>query len=90
MELREYLQILRRRRWIVVGTLVAVLTGALIATLRMTPIYEATAWVEVQSAPSSSSESAQLIESMVDPTRRLATQVELVKGEGVLARAAET
>ncbi|MGH2721256.1 MAG: polysaccharide biosynthesis tyrosine autokinase [Actinomycetota bacterium] len=90
MELREYLQILRRRRWIVVGTLVAVLAGALVATLRMTPIYEATARVEVQSAPSSSSESAQLIESMVDPTRRLATQVELVKGEGVLARAAET
>jgi capsular exopolysaccharide synthesis family protein len=90
LELREYLQILRRRRWIAVGTLIAVVVGALVMTLRMTPIYEATARVEVQSAPSSSTESAQLIESMIDPARRLGTQVELVKSEGVLARAAES
>lgn len=87
MELREYLQILRRRRWIVAGTLIAVLLAALAVTLRMQPIYEASARVEVQPAPSSSSEAAQLVESMVDPARRLATQVELIKGEGVLSRA---
>ncbi|HEY8201639.1 MAG TPA: Wzz/FepE/Etk N-terminal domain-containing protein, partial [Actinomycetota bacterium] len=87
MELREYLQILKRRRWIVAGTLIAVLLGALVVTLRMSPIYEASARVEVQPATTSSSEAAQLVESMVDPARRLATQVELIKGEGVLSRA---
>ena len=89
MELREYLQILKRRRWIVAGTLLAVLAAALVATLRTTPVYEASARVEVQNAPSSSTEAAQILEAMVEPARRLQTQVELIKGEGVLSRAAK-
>ena len=39
--LREYLRVLIKRKWIVVGTLVAIFGASLIATLRITPIYDA-------------------------------------------------
>src|SRR5215470_9658181 len=39
--LREYLRVLIKRKWIVIGTLVAIFGAALIATLRITPIYDA-------------------------------------------------
>jgi len=39
--LREYLRVLIKRKWIVLGTLVAIFGASLIATLRITPIYDA-------------------------------------------------
>src|SRR5438105_3150385 len=39
--LREYLRVLIKRKWIVVGTLAVVCGAVLIATLRTTPIYDA-------------------------------------------------
>jgi polysaccharide biosynthesis transport protein len=39
--LRDYLRILIKRKWLVLGTLALVFGGALIATLRTTPIYDA-------------------------------------------------
>jgi len=39
--LREYLRVLIKRKWVVIGTLVLVFGAALIATLRITPIYDA-------------------------------------------------
>ncbi len=39
--LREYLRVLIKRKWIVIGTLVAIFGASLIATLRITPIYDA-------------------------------------------------
>src|SRR5947208_1844459 len=39
--LREYLRVLIKRKWIVVGTLAVVFGAVLIATLRTTPIYDA-------------------------------------------------
>jgi len=39
--LREYLRVLIKRKWVVVGALVLVFGAALIATLRSTPIYDA-------------------------------------------------
>src|SRR5215469_10621698 len=39
--LREYLRVLIKRKWVVIGTLVAIFGASLIATLRITPIYDA-------------------------------------------------
>src|SRR5437762_6727691 len=39
--LREYLRVLIKRKWIVVGTLAAIFGASLVATLRITPIYDA-------------------------------------------------
>src|SRR5438876_4169930 len=39
--LREYLRVLIKRKWIVIGTLAVVFGAVLIATLRTTPIYDA-------------------------------------------------
>ena len=39
--LREYLRVLIKRKWVVLGTLAAIFGVSLIATLRITPIYDA-------------------------------------------------
>src|SRR5689334_15415901 len=39
--LREYLRILIKRKWVVLGTLALIFGAALVATLRITPIYDA-------------------------------------------------
>src|SRR6266498_262984 len=39
--LREYLRVLIKRKWIVLGTLISVFGAVLLATLRTTPIYDA-------------------------------------------------
>ena len=39
--LREYLRVLIKRKWIVIGTVVSIFGASLIATLRITPIYDA-------------------------------------------------
>src|SRR5947207_771841 len=39
--LREYLRVLIKQKWVVLGTLAAIFGASLIATLRITPIYDA-------------------------------------------------
>src|SRR5262249_37687891 len=39
--LREYLRVLIKRKWVVIGTVALIFGAALIATLRITPIYDA-------------------------------------------------
>lgn len=39
--LREYLRVLIKRKWVVLGTLAAIFGASLVATLRITPIYDA-------------------------------------------------
>src|ERR1043165_7143909 len=45
----KYISILLRRRWTILATMVIITTLVAIATFKMTPIYEATASVEVDS-----------------------------------------
>lgn len=88
--LREYLRILKRRRWIMLATLATVVIATALASLRMTPIYEGEAQVEIQpAAPTSISRETQVLQSLLDPQRSLATQVELIKSFEVLKIAAE-
>jgi capsular exopolysaccharide synthesis family protein len=89
VDLRAQLKVLLRRRWVVVLTFIVVVAITGLITWRLTPIYESTAMVEVQPTSSSSSEASRVLESLVDPTRGLQTQVELVKSNAVLKLAAK-
>ena len=46
--LRQYLSIARRRKWIIIGAIAGALLLGLIATLLMTPMYTASATLEIQ------------------------------------------
>ncbi|MBW3590810.1 MAG: polysaccharide biosynthesis tyrosine autokinase [Actinobacteria bacterium] len=88
MELRAYLNILQQRRWLVISVFAAVVAVTAFVSWRLTPIYEAVAKVEVQPAATSSDDAARLLESLVDPTLGLQTQVELIQSQAVLGRVA--
>jgi succinoglycan biosynthesis transport protein ExoP len=88
VELREYLQILKRRRWIMAGVFVTVVVTAVLASLRMTPIYEAETQVEIQPFATAFSRSGTL-DILIDPGLSLATQVQLIQSDPVLERAAQ-
>jgi capsular exopolysaccharide synthesis family protein len=88
VELRQYLQILKRRGWIMAGVFVTVVVTAVLASMRMTPIYEAQTRVEIQPVSTSLSDAA-AIELLIDPRRSLATQVQLIQSDSVLEGAAQ-
>jgi len=50
MELRKYLEILNRRKWVVVITAVVTFVVTVVGTLRATPVYSAVAMVRVAQA----------------------------------------
>jgi len=70
-------------------TFLVVVLATAAATFRMTPIYEGVTRVEVQPTSSGGSDSTRLLESLVDPSRALSTQVELIQSESVLKIAAK-
>lgn len=87
LELRSYLKILSRRRWIILATFLTVVVSTALVTWRLTPVYEGLAKIEVLPT-SSSDEAGQLLESVFDPNRGLQTQVEIVQSQEVLGIAA--
>ena len=88
VDLRTYLKIVSRRKWLITSTFLAVVVSTALVTWQLTPIYEGVARVEVQPTSSSPSEATKVLESLVDPTRGLQTQVELVQSQKVLSLAA--
>lgn len=87
LELRSYLKLLSRRRWILLATFLTVVASTALVTWRLTPVYEGLAKIEVLPT-SSSNEAGQLLESVFDPNRGLQTQVEIVQSQEVLGIAA--
>src|SRR5712691_12783282 len=51
VSLNDYLDIIRRRRWIIIQTFAVVAAIGLITTMMATPIYRATAKLKVEAAP---------------------------------------
>jgi capsular exopolysaccharide synthesis family protein len=89
IDLRSYLTLLYRRRWILVATLFTVVTATVLVTWRLTPVYTGVALVEIQPTGTSSTEASRAIEALVDPTRGLQTQVSLAQSQETLNRAAQ-
>lgn len=87
IDLRYYLKVLQRRRWLIVAALLAVVAATALVTWRLTPIYEGSAKVEIRPASTSSDGASALLESL-DPTRRLETEAELIRSRAVLGLAA--
>lgn len=46
--LKQYVAIIRRRKWVLIGSIAAALVAALIITMLMTPLYTARSTVEIQ------------------------------------------
>ena len=88
IDLRSYLKVLSRRRWILIATFLTVVLSTALVTWRMTPVYEGEAQVEIQPTTIGSSEASKSLELFTDATRGLQTQVALAQSEEVLAEAA--
>lgn len=88
VNLGEYLEILKRRHRLVVAATLLCLLVSTAVVLRMTPIYEATARIEIIPVMSGTGEVG-IVERLLDPSWAL-TQVELISSDAVLDRAAES
>lgn len=86
LALRDYLNTLIRRRWIVLGALFACVLGSMLITLRMTPVYEGVARMEMH--PVAPGSDAGVLERLLDPAWAR-TQVELITSGVVLDRTAD-
>ncbi len=90
MELKDYINVLVHRRWIVAGTVAAVVALALIFTFIQAPVYQSK--VEILSEVSSASESVLgsfFTSALFDPDRYIQTQTEIIKTD-TMAQAVET
>ncbi len=83
--LSHYLWILRRHRWKILGFIAACVLATLLVSVRMTPIYEAIATIDIdrQSPPGIIGQEANR-ESTNDADQFLATQVKLLQSDSVL------
>lgn len=89
MELRDYLNVLRNRKWIILETMAAVLAMALILTFIQSPTYSSN--VKILSEVSSASESVLgsfFSSALFNPDRYMQTQTEIIK-TGTMAEAVE-
>ncbi|HUP70145.1 MAG TPA: polysaccharide biosynthesis tyrosine autokinase [Acidimicrobiales bacterium] len=82
LELRDYLQVLRRRRWIVALATLIVVGAALTSSLLQTPVYRASAELLLQAR---STESLFDPNSGVrnDPVRAVQTEIQVLKSQPV-------
>jgi polysaccharide biosynthesis transport protein len=83
--LSHYLWILRRQRWKILGFILACTIATLIVSVRLIPVYEATATIDIdrQSPPGIIGQEATRA-SVNDADQFLATQVKLIQSDSVL------
>jgi len=79
LDLRDYLAVLRRRRWIVIQTVLVVFAVALAVTFVQTPRYEASVQLVVE--PNVGAGTDSVLNQLVFGQRELETQKELVTSE---------
>jgi len=90
LELKDYINVLINRRWIIVGTIAVVLALTLIFTFLQAPVYQSK--VEILSEVSSASESVLgsfFTSALFDPDRYIQTQTEIIKTD-TMAQAVES
>lgn len=89
--LAHYLWLLRRHRWKILSFVAASVVATLIISARLTPIYEATATIDVdRQAPSGIVGEEALRIPSNDADQFLATQIKLIQSDSVLRPVAET
>jgi polysaccharide biosynthesis transport protein len=82
LELRDYLRVLRRRRWIVLVTIGVVVGIATIVSYLQTPVYSGTAQMLIQPRAGTSPFEAATGQA-VGGVQFVATEIEVIKGEPV-------
>jgi tyrosine-protein kinase len=88
MELRNYLEVLRRRRWLMLSTTIIVAMAAGITSVLRTPMYRADARVLLRpNDPTEQLESDG--RNVVDADRYLSAQLDIIKSEAVAREAAK-
>jgi succinoglycan biosynthesis transport protein ExoP len=83
--LAHYLWILRRHAWKIAGFVMAVVLATLIISLRLTPIYESTAVIDIdRQMPTGVLGQEAMPSSTNDADQFIATQVKLIESDSVL------
>ena len=83
--LSQYLWILKRHRWKILGSVAACMIGTAIISARLTPIYEATAAVDIDRSVPTGILGQEAIQSATnDADQFIATQVKLIQSDSVL------
>lgn len=81
----HYLWVLRRHRWKIAGFVLASVLATLVVTVRMTPIYESTATVDIdRQTPQGVIGQESVRSTLNDADQFLATQVRLLQSDSVL------
>ena len=85
LPLSQYFWVLKRYRWRILGFVAAVMIATLTISARLTPIYEATATVDIdRQSPAGVVGEDALRSALNDADQFLATQIKLVESDSVL------
>ena len=91
MELRDYLQVIRLRKWVIIQAVVVVTLTAVVASLLQTPVYVGEASVLIQEKDTGAALlGSALAEFSSQPERGLQTQVELMRMRPLLEETIRT
>jgi capsular exopolysaccharide synthesis family protein len=86
MHLRDYLDVIMRRKWLVVNCLLLVFVSALIYTLSQTKLYIASTTIEIGTQIQNVTKFEEVETSNLAAAEYYATQVQLVKSREILGR----
>jgi succinoglycan biosynthesis transport protein ExoP len=86
IQLRDYLEVIMRRKWLIVTVLALVFLSTLIFTLAVTRIYEASAVVEVSQETPHVTTFQEVLGSEIQAREFYETQVELLRSKAMINR----
>ncbi len=89
IQLRDYLDVILRRKWLIATVLTLVFISTLIFTLATTPIYEASAVVEVSQETPHVTNFQEVLGSEIQAREFYETQVELLRSRAIIQRVIE-
>ena len=88
INLRDYLQVVWRRRWAIVLAFVLIVCTTLVVSLQMRPVYQASAVLEIQKPSSGMSLEELFSDNMgMGAEKNVSTEVEILKSRTVVADA---
>lgn len=90
VHLRDYLLVVRKRRWLIASLWVVIVATAAIGTYLQTPIYRATARVLIDPEPPKVLAVQEVVTADAQTQDYYRTQYELIKGRPVLEKVIET
>ena len=89
IQLRDYLDVILRRKWLILTVLTLVFLSTLIFTLAVTRIYEASAVVEVSQENPHVTNFQEVLGSEIQAREFYETQVELIRSKAMIRRVIE-